>query len=95
MQAMYLMVAAVVGMQQPVMPRAVAPALAHAQAALQGLDALEALDGLAALDALDGLGALDALDALDTWDVGAPQDEQGAGPHRLVVARGAAGVQPR
>src|SRR5207244_782728 len=39
MQAMYLMVAAVVGMQQPVVPRAVAPALAQAQAPSQGGDA--------------------------------------------------------
>src|SRR5439155_22116665 len=41
MQAMYLMVAAVVGMQQPVVPRAVAPALADAQAALPAWDALQ------------------------------------------------------
>jgi len=63
-------------------PRTVAPALAHAQAALQGLYALDALDALDelnaldALDALDGLDALDALDALDTPDAGALQDEQ-------------------
>ena len=67
MQAMYLMVAAVVGMQQPIVPRSVGPALAQAQ------DAFDALD---ALDALDGLDALDALDALGTRDVGALQDEQ-------------------
>ena len=41
MQAMYLMVAAVVGIQQPVVPRAVAPALADAQAALPAWDALQ------------------------------------------------------
>jgi len=52
MQAMYLVVTAVVGMQQPVVPRTVAPALAHAQAALQGLGALDALDALNVLDAL-------------------------------------------
>jgi len=46
MQAMYLMVAAVVGMQQPIVPPTVAPALAQAQAALQALDALDALDAL-------------------------------------------------
>src|SRR2546425_180060 len=67
MQAMYLMVAAVVGMQQPVVPRAVAPALAHARAALHGMNAL---------DALDALDRLDALGALDTKDAGALQDEQ-------------------
>ncbi len=60
MQAMYLVVTAVVGMQQPVVPRTVAPALAHAQAALQGPDALDALDGL---DALHAFGAIDALGA--------------------------------
>jgi len=82
MQAMYLMVAAVVGMQQPVVPRVVAPALAHAQAALQGLDALDALDardavdGLDALDALDGLDALGAIDALDAHGGQVLQDEQ-------------------
>src|SRR5258705_311631 len=37
MQPMYLMVAAVVGMQQPVVPRTVAPALARAQVARRGL----------------------------------------------------------
>jgi HEAT repeat protein len=82
MQATFLVVAAVVGMQQPVVPLTVAPALAQAQAALQGLGALDALDGLDALDALDalavldGLDALDALDALDTRDAAALQDEQ-------------------
>ena len=82
MQPMYLMVAAVVGMQQPVVPRTVAPALARAQVALQGLDALDALVALDALDVLDGLDALDALDvldgldAVDSWDAGALQDEQ-------------------
>src|SRR5256886_2927527 len=82
MQAMYLVVAAVVGMQQPVVPRTVAPALAHAQTALQGLGALDALDGLDALDALDalavldGLDGLDALDALDTRDAAALHGEQ-------------------
>src|SRR5206468_988632 len=73
MQAMYLVVTAVVGMQQPVVPRTVAPALAHAQAALQGLGALDALDALNVLDALD---AVQALDALDTRDAPALQDEQ-------------------
>src|SRR5213080_3387550 len=69
-------------MQQPVVPRTVAPALAHAQAALQGLGALDALDGLDALDALDalavldGLDGLDALDALDTRDAAALHGEQ-------------------
>ncbi|HXL51955.1 MAG TPA: outer membrane protein assembly factor BamD, partial [Gemmatimonadales bacterium] len=79
MQAMYLMVAAVVGMQQPVVPRVVAPALAHAQAALQGLDALDGLDGLDGLDALDALDGLDALGALDALDADGGQvlqDEQ-------------------
>ena len=73
MQAMYLVVTAVVGMQQPVVPRTVAPALAHAQAALQGLGALDALDALNVLDALD---AVQALAALDTRDAPALQDEQ-------------------
>src|SRR6266446_7757022 len=76
MQAMYLMVAAVVGMQQPVVPRVVAPALAHAQAALQGLDALDALDARDALDALDGLDALGAIDALESDGGQVLQDEQ-------------------
>ncbi|PYO60271.1 MAG: hypothetical protein DMD70_08925, partial [Gemmatimonadetes bacterium] len=74
MQAMYLMVAVVVGMQQQlVVPRMVVPALAHAQVALQGLDALDALD---ALDGLDGLDGLDAIYAVDTWNAGTLQDEQ-------------------
>jgi HEAT repeat protein len=54
MQAMYLMVAAALGMQQPVVPPVVAPALAQARAALQAWDALDALD---VLDIRDG-GAL-------------------------------------
>src|SRR6266480_2829479 len=70
MQAMYLMVAAVVGMQQPIVPRVVVPPLAHVQAALQGVVTH------AALDALDALDAVDALDVVDTWDAGALQDEQ-------------------
>jgi len=73
MQAMYLMVAAVVGMQQPIVPRLVVPPAAHVQAALQGVAAPAALD---ALDALDAIDALDALDVVDTWDAGALQDEQ-------------------
>ena len=73
MQAMYLMVAAVVGMQQPIVPRVVVPPAAHVQAALQGVAAPAALD---ALDALDAIDALDALDVVDTWDAGALQDEQ-------------------
>src|SRR2546426_12454865 len=70
MQAMYLMIAAVVGMQQPIVPRVVVPPLAHVHAALQGVVAP------AALDALDALDALAALDVVDTWDAGALQDEQ-------------------
>jgi HEAT repeat protein len=73
MQAMYLMVAAVVGMQQPVVPLTVAAALAHAQTAIQRLDALDALDGLDALGAFD---ALAVLGGLDTRDAAALQDEQ-------------------
>ena len=73
MQAMYLMVAAVLGMQQPIVPRTVAPALAHAQAALQGLHALDVLDGLDALDALD---APDAFDVVDIRDPRVLRDEQ-------------------
>jgi HEAT repeat protein len=88
MQAMYLMIAAVVGMQHPVVPRAVVPAPAQAQPALEALnaldalgalDALKALEGLNVLDALDGLDAPDAVDALDTvgpWDSAPLQDEQ-------------------
>jgi HEAT repeat protein len=67
MQAMYLMVAAALGMQQPVVPRVVVPALAQARAALQGLDAL---------DALGELSALAALDALEIPDARALQDDQ-------------------
>ncbi|HYU90879.1 MAG TPA: HEAT repeat domain-containing protein [Gemmatimonadales bacterium] len=92
MQAMYLMVAAVVGMQQPLVPRTVAPALAQAQAALQGWDALDALDGLHALDALDALDVLDGLDALDALDMrdpGALQDEQDPTDSLWRAARGA------
>src|SRR3989441_6472922 len=70
------MVTVVVGMQQPVVPRRVAPALALAQVALQGLDALDALDVLDGLDALDALDVLDGLDAVDSWDAGTLQDEQ-------------------
>src|SRR2546427_440776 len=79
MQAMYLMVAAVLGMQQPIVPRTVAPALAHAQPALEALNALDALGALDALNALEGLNVLDALDALDAvgpWDSAPLQDEQ-------------------
>ena len=79
MQAMYLMVAAVVGMQHRVVPRAVVPAPAHAQAALEPLNALHALGALDALNALEGLNVLDALDALDAvgpWDGATLQDEQ-------------------
>src|SRR2546427_2351017 len=76
MQAMYLMVAAVVGMQQPIVPRVVVPPLAHVQAALQGVVAPAALDALDALEALDALDALAALDVVDTWDAGVLQDEQ-------------------
>src|SRR3989441_12351572 len=67
MQAMYLMVAAVVGMQQLIVPRAGVPPAAHVQAALQGVAtpaALAALDALDAIDPLDGVHALDALDAV-------------------------------
>src|SRR5213076_2791305 len=67
MQAMYLMVAAVVGMQHPVGPPVVVPARAHAQPVLE---ALNALDGLNVLDALD------ALDAVGPWDSAPLQDEQ-------------------
>ena len=79
MQAMYLMVAAVVGMQHPVVPRVVVPAPAHAQPALAALNALDALGALDALNALEGLNVLDALDALDAvgpWDSAPLQDEQ-------------------
>src|SRR5204863_4925066 len=67
MQAMYLMVAAVVGMQHPVVPRVVVPAPAHAQPALAALNALEGLNVLDALDALDAVGP---------WDSAPLQDEQ-------------------
>src|SRR2546425_12738734 len=70
MQAMYLMIAAVVGMQQPIVPVVLVPPLAHVHAPLQGVVAP------AALDALDALDALAALDVVDPWDAGALQDEQ-------------------
>ena len=76
MQAMYLMVAAVLGMQQPIVPPTVAPALAHAQAALEAFNALAPLGALDALNALEGLNVLDALDALGPWDSALLQDEQ-------------------
>ena len=79
MQAMYLMVAAVVGMQHPVGPPVVVPARAHAQPVLEALNALDALGALDALNALEGLNVLDALDALDAvgpWDSAPLQDEQ-------------------
>ncbi len=76
MQAMYLMVAAVLGMQQPIVPRTVAPALAHAQAALEAFNALAPLGALDALNALEGLNVLDALDAVGPWDSALLQDEQ-------------------
>jgi len=79
MQAMYLMVAAVVAMQHPVVPRVVVPAPAHAQPGLEALNALDALGALDALKALEGLNVLDALDGLDAvgpWDSAPLQDEQ-------------------
>ncbi len=76
MQAMYLMVAAVLGMQQPIVPPTVAPALAHAQAALEAFNALAPLGALDALNALEGLNVLDALDAVGPWDSALLQDEQ-------------------
>src|SRR6266480_6666831 len=68
MQAMYLMVAAVVAMQHPVVPRVVVPPLAPVQAALEGVDALDALDALNGLKELGALDALDALNAVGPWD---------------------------
>ncbi len=50
MQAMYLMVAAVVAMQHPVVPRVVVPPLAPVQAALEGVDALDALNAVGPWD---------------------------------------------
>src|SRR5437879_7782246 len=76
MQAMYLMVAAVVGMQHPVVPPVVVPARAHAQPVLEALNALDALGALDALNALEGLNVLDALDAVGPWDSTLLQDEQ-------------------
>ncbi len=76
MQAMYLMVAAVVAMQHPVVPRVVVPPLAPVQAALEGVDALDALDALNGLEELGALDALDALSAVGPWDGGSLQDEQ-------------------
>src|SRR5256885_14143425 len=79
MQAMYLMVAAVVGTQHPVGPPVVVPARAHAQPVLEALNALDALGALDALNALEGLNVLDAFDALDAvgpWDSAPLQGEQ-------------------
>src|SRR5438034_2567569 len=50
MQAMYLMVAAVVAMQHPVVPRVVVPPLAPVQAALEGVGALDALNAVGPWD---------------------------------------------
>jgi HEAT repeat protein len=79
MQGLQLMVAAVLGIQQPVMIPQIAPILARAHAALSTLgrlDALDALNGLDVLDALDGLDALDALDAVAPDDGAVVQAEQ-------------------
>jgi len=91
MQAMYLMVVAVLGMQQPIVPRTVAPALAHAQAALEAFNALAPLGALDALNALEGLNVLDALDAVGPWT--APCSKMSRTPlTRCGVRRG--GIQP-
>jgi len=50
MQAMYLMVAAVVAMQHPVVPRVVVPPLAPVHAALEGVGALDALNAVGPWD---------------------------------------------
>ncbi len=64
MHAMQLVVAAVMGMQQPVVP--LPPVLVRPPAATQldGLEALQGLDALAGLEGLQGLAALAGVEAL-------------------------------
>ena len=68
MHAMQLVVAAVMGMQQPVVP--VPPVLVRPPVAAQfdGLEALQGLEGLAGLAGLQGLAALESIDALPGFD---------------------------
>src|SRR6267143_1168839 len=68
MHAMQLVVAAVMGMQQPVVP--VPPVLVRPPVVLQfdGLEALQGLEGLAGLAGLQGLAALESIDALPGFD---------------------------
>src|SRR5213595_1204990 len=68
MHAMQLVVAAVMGMQQPVVP--LPPVLVRPPAATQldGLEALQGLDALAGLEGLQGLEALAGITGLDVLD---------------------------
>jgi len=68
MHAMQLVVVAVVGMQQPVVP--LPPVLVRPPVAahLDGLKALQGLDALAGLEGLQGLAALDGIEALQGFD---------------------------
>jgi len=74
MHAMQLVVVAVVGMQQPVVPLPPVlvrpPVAAHLDGleALQGLDALAGLEGLQGLAALEGVEALQGVDALQGFE---------------------------
>jgi HEAT repeat protein len=65
MHAMQLVLVAVMGIQQPVMP--VPPVLVRPPVAVQldGLQALQGLEGLAALESVDALQGIEALQGLD------------------------------
>ncbi len=78
MQSVPLVLAAVLGLQQPVVVPGVAPALGRAQATLTAvapvLGRLDVLEGLDALDALAGLDAFAALHPMGWQDEQDPTD---------------------
>jgi HEAT repeat protein len=77
MPSFQLVLAVVAGMQQPLAPAPVVPALLQAEGALAAAGAeFEALDGLHTLNGLDALGGFAARGALDAARVLLSQDEQ-------------------
>src|SRR2546423_2701920 len=68
MHAMQLVVAAVMGMQQPVVPLPPVLVRPPVAAGLEGLEALQGLDALAGLEGLQGLAALDGVEPLQGFD---------------------------